>query len=119
MISFFGGWVSGALGIGGGCIFNPCLLALGVHPKVSGATGMYLVMFSSMSSCFINWHANNLNFEYGILLGVLASLASICGLFFAELYVKRTGKASIFVWILCAVFLLSILITPYTSMMMK
>lgn len=48
-ISFFGGWVSGALGIGGGSVYSPCLLAMGVNPKVSGATGMYLVMFSSLN----------------------------------------------------------------------
>lgn len=92
MISFGGGWVSGALGIGGGSIYNPCLLAMGVHPKVSSATGMYLVMFSVINSCVVNWQQDNMNFEYGAWLGLLASAASICGLFFADLYIKRTGR---------------------------
>lgn len=30
--SFIGGWVSGALGLGGGSIFNPLLLSMGVPP---------------------------------------------------------------------------------------
>jgi len=91
-ISFGGGWVSGALGIGGGSIYNPCLLAMGVHPKVAGATGMYLVMFSALNSCVVNWQSNNLNLDYSIWLGILSSAASIMGLFFADLYVRRTGR---------------------------
>lgn len=53
LIGFFGGWVAGALGLGGGAIFNPALLALGVPPVVSSATGMYLVSFSKVASCFV------------------------------------------------------------------
>ena len=113
-ISFGGGWVSGALGLGGGSIYNPCLLAMGVHPKVSGATGMYLVMFSAINSCTVNWLQHNLNFEYGLWLGILASAASMCGLFFADLYVKRTGKQSVFVWLLCVIFFMTIIVTPAT-----
>lgn len=30
--SFVGGWVSGALGLGGGSIFNPLLLSMGCPP---------------------------------------------------------------------------------------
>lgn len=30
--AFWGGWVSGALGLGGGCIFNPLMISMGVLP---------------------------------------------------------------------------------------
>jgi len=62
MIGFLGGWVAGALGLGGGSIYNPALLTLGVPPKVSAATGMYLVTFSTVSSCFIYFLNNQLVF---------------------------------------------------------
>lgn len=48
--SFFGGLVSGALGLGGGSIFNPLLLSLGCPPTVASCTGMYMVIFSTMTS---------------------------------------------------------------------
>lgn len=32
LFGFLGGWVSGALGLGGGAIFNPLLLSMGVPP---------------------------------------------------------------------------------------
>ena len=31
-LGFVGGWVAGALGLGGGAIFNPALLTMGVPP---------------------------------------------------------------------------------------
>lgn len=31
-VSFLGGWISGALGMGGGSVFNPLLLSMGVPP---------------------------------------------------------------------------------------
>lgn len=48
--SFLGGWVSGALGLGGGSIFNPLLLSMGCPPQVASATGMYMIIFSTGAS---------------------------------------------------------------------
>lgn len=48
--SLVGGWVSGAFGLGGGAIFNPLLLSFGVPPKVSSATGMYMIIFATMAT---------------------------------------------------------------------
>ena len=50
VFSFFGGWVSGALGLGGGSIFNPLLLGLGCPPKVASSTGMYMMIWSTGAS---------------------------------------------------------------------
>ena len=52
-IGFISGWVAGALGLGGGCVYNPALLAMGIPPKVSSATGLYLVTFSKIASVFV------------------------------------------------------------------
>jgi uncharacterized membrane protein YfcA len=49
-VAFIGGWVSGALGLGGGAIFNPVLLSMGIPPSVASSTGMYLVMFTTFGS---------------------------------------------------------------------
>ena len=53
IFAFLGGWVSGALGLGGGAIFNPLLLSMGVPPKVSSSTGMYMIMFSTKASSVV------------------------------------------------------------------
>jgi uncharacterized membrane protein YfcA len=50
IFAFLGGWVSGALGLGGGAIFNPLLLSYGVPPAVASSTGMYMIMFTTFGS---------------------------------------------------------------------
>ena len=111
-IGFIGGWVAGALGLGGGSIYNPALLTLGVHPRVSGATGMYLVLFSTINSSFVNFLNGMINLPYGVWLGSMSMIGSILGLIFVDWYIKRSGRQSIFVWVLVFVFLLSVIATP-------
>jgi uncharacterized membrane protein YfcA len=53
ILGFVGGFVAGALGLGGGSIYNPVLLSLGVPPKTSSATGMYLVGYSTVAASFV------------------------------------------------------------------
>ena len=53
LLGFFGGLISGALGLGGGVIFNPCLLTLGLPPLVSSASGLYLVTFSKIATTVV------------------------------------------------------------------
>ena len=50
LVSLAGGWVAAALGLGGGSIFNPVLLSMGIPPAVSSNTGMYLVMFTQVNT---------------------------------------------------------------------
>ena len=53
VFAFLGGWISGALGLGGGSIFNPLMISMGVPPTVSTSTGMYMIMLSTLSSSII------------------------------------------------------------------
>lgn len=53
IFAFMGGWVGGALGLGGGAIFNPLMISLGVPPSVSTSTGMYMIMYSSAVTTII------------------------------------------------------------------
>lgn len=64
MLGFFGGFLAGAFGLGGGVIFNPILLTLGMPPKVASATGSYLICFSKISSCLIYWQAGQYIWDY-------------------------------------------------------
>ena len=54
-IGFIGGVIAGALGLGGGSIYNPAFLEMGLVPQVSGATGMFLVLISTINSVLINY----------------------------------------------------------------
>lgn len=81
-VSFFGGLVSGALGLGGGSIYNPALLALGMDPRVSGATGMYLVLWAKLNSGVVNAVNDNIPWNYGAWLGLWTVIGSAIGMIF-------------------------------------
>jgi hypothetical protein len=53
VLGFMGGLIAGALGLGGGVIFNPVLLTMGLPPQVSGACSLYMVFFSKIASCLV------------------------------------------------------------------
>lgn len=111
-ISFFGGLVAGALGLGGGSIYGPALLYLGLDPRVSGSTGMYLVLWGAINACVINFLGGTLDISYGAWLGLWSVIGACVGLILTETAVKKTGRPSIFVWLLVGVFGLSVAITP-------
>lgn len=111
-IGFVGGLVAGALGLGGGSIYNPAFLTLGVHPKVSGATGMFLVLFSTINTCLVNYLNGFLHLNYGAWIGVWSVAGAFIGMSVTDRVVRLTGKPSILVWILVAVFVLSTAATP-------
>ena len=79
-LGFVGGLVAGSLGLGGGSIYNPALLSLGVHPKVSGATGMYLVLFSTVNTCLVNYLNGFLNMRYGLWIAFWSLIGSFVGM---------------------------------------
>ena len=112
MIGFVGGFVAGAFGLGGGSIYNPAFLTLGVHPKVSGSTGMYLVMLSTINTCVVNFMNGYLNVYYALWISLWSLAGSIIGMMVTDKVVKATGKASIIVWVLVFVFFISTIATP-------
>lgn len=111
-IGALGGWVAGALGLGGGSIYNPALLSLGCNPRVAGSTGMYLVLFSAFNSVIVNYLYGSIDIPYGLWISLWSMIGTVIGLYLADLYVKKSGKQSIFVWILVVVFIISAIVAP-------
>ena len=111
-IGFVGGLVAGALGLGGGSVYNPALLALGTHPRVSGATGMFLVLYGTVNTCLMNFLNGYLDITYACWISTFSLLGSIMGMMATDKVVKMTGKPSIMVWVLVFVFVISTISTP-------
>lgn len=89
MLGFFGGWIAGALGLGGGVIFNPILIAMNVPPKVSSATGMYLITFSKIATCIIYFLYGQLQLDYGVWTAFWSSVGAVAGLYGANWYMEK------------------------------
>ena len=91
-LGFFGGWVAGALGLGGGVIFNPLLLQMGVPPRVSSATGMYLITFSKIAACLIYIIVGELQVDYGLWVSAWSTGGAILGLWGANIYMAKVER---------------------------
>jgi uncharacterized protein len=70
-LGFFGGLVSGLLGVGGGILLVPIMtlfLLMPMHAAV--ATSMFTMIFTSLSGVAQHLTLGNVNLEYGLLLAV-------------------------------------------------
>ena len=112
MLGFAGGWVAGALGLGGGSIYNPALLAMGIPPRVSSATGLYLVTFSKIASVLVYFLDDLLDIPYGFWIGLWSCVGMVLGLCAAQVYMKKTGRQSIIVWVLTFLLFVSTVAIP-------
>ena len=99
-ITVAGGVLAGALGIGGGMVLGPMLLHLGVLPQVASATASFFVLVSSGSSVAALAAAGRLNLEYGAVLAATCLLSAVAGVALVGKLVKRSGKASLVVFLL-------------------
>ena len=111
-LGFGGGWVAGALGLGGGVIFNPLLLAMGVPPKVSSATGMYLITFSKIATCVLYFIFGQLEIDYGLWIAFWSTVGAIIGLKGANWYMDKFGRQSIIVFFLTLILSISVIGVP-------
>ena len=112
IFALLGGWVSGALGLGGGAIFNPLLLSMGVPPAVASSTGMYMIMFSTAGSSITYIVFGTLNIPFGLWIGGWCAVASIIGLYVLNKVVKKFDRQSPIVFLLTFVLGLSALLVP-------
>lgn len=110
--AFLGGFMSGALGLGGGAIFNPLLLSLGVQPSVASATGMYMILFSTSGSSIIYIIHKMLNLQFSFWIGFWCSSGSVLGLYILDKIIKRFDRQSPVVFALTMVLGLSSFLVP-------
>ncbi len=112
--------MSGLLGIGGGLIFGPLLLDMGLNPIVSTATSNFLVLFTSSSTTLQFMLIGALNLKYGIFLTVSSTVGSYIGTYLIQKLLDRTGRASILIFTMAVVEAISSVCIPlhtYTVML--
>lgn len=107
-LGFFGGTLSGALGLGGGVIFNPVLLLLGLPPYVVSASGLYLVTFSKIATSVVYLIYGQLDIPYGFMLAFWAMAGAVVATYGARWYERVSGRQSFIVWTLVLDFVLAI-----------
>ena len=103
IIAISGGILSSFVGIGGGIIYNPVIIGFGVHPSVSGATGMYMVLLGTFATSFQFFLLGMLPYDYSIAFGLLVIFATFVGIYTVNIAMKKNGKPSYLVFLLSGV----------------
>jgi len=83
------GILAGLLGIGGGAVLVPFLVALGYQPVVSIATSSLAILVTSISGSVQNWRMGYLDFRRIFYLGIPALLTSQIGVWLVNLLKSR------------------------------
>ena len=65
---------------------------MGVPPKVSSATGLYLVSYSTFAASLIFILNDSLDIYYGLWVSLWSVGGTILGLVAANFYMKKSGR---------------------------
>jgi len=104
--------LASAVGLGGGVVFNPVLIGLGVPPTVAASTGMYMIMFSAFLNSLTFWLFDNLPIIYAYWIGLWSSFGIAVFLSIIGAIIKKYDRPSIVVFILGAVIAASSIVVP-------
>jgi len=86
---------------------------MGVPPRVSSATGMYLVTFSKLSTCLLYYIFGLLELDYAFWVAGWSSFGGVIGLWATNWYMDKFGRQSIIVICLTIILLMSVVGVPY------
>jgi uncharacterized membrane protein YfcA len=82
----FSGILAGFLGIGGGTVLVPILVALGYAPVQAVATSSVAIVITSLSGTVQNWRMGYIDFKRVLALGLPALLTAQIGVYLANLF---------------------------------
>ncbi|TKW31629.1 hypothetical protein SEVIR_2G118200v4 [Setaria viridis] len=101
------GVMSGLFGIGGGLLLNPVLLQIGVPPKTASATTMFMVLFCASMSMVQFIILGVQGIATALVYAATCFVASVVGLAAIESAVRRSGRASLIVFMVAGILALS------------
>ena len=71
-LGLLAGALAGLLGIGGGLIFAPLLLWMGLSPHQALATSTFAIVPTAIGGSYTHWHARALQLKPGLAIGLSA-----------------------------------------------
>jgi uncharacterized membrane protein YfcA len=90
VLSFFGGFSSGLLGIGGGALMVPILhLTMGFPMHVTVATSMFIMVFTSISGAATHFSLGNVHISHAVFVCIGVIFGAQLGAYFSK---KISGK---------------------------
>ncbi|KAL8139444.1 hypothetical protein V2J09_005465 [Rumex salicifolius] len=105
------GTAGGMLGLGGGFVLSPFLLEMGIPPKVTGATAMFAITFSSSMSVVEYYLLHRFPVPYAVYFFGVAIVATLVGQLVITKLIEMVGRESVIVFVLAfTIFISAILL---------
>lgn len=100
------GVAAGLLGIGGGMVKGPIMLAMGVLPPVQSATASFMILFTASSTtlqfAIAGQFPGALQYDYALWFASVGFLGGVCGQKVVAHLVHKYKRESITVYLLAA-----------------
>ncbi|CAB9512660.1 Sulfite exporter TauE/SafE family protein [Seminavis robusta] len=100
---FLSGVVAALIGIGGGMVLGPMMLVMGIDPRVSTATNSTMIVVTSSSIAIMFVTSGMVPWSYAVFYFCVTFAGAWLGKSQIDGYVKRTGKASMLIFILASI----------------
>ena len=102
------GLFASIVGIGGGIFYIQILMNLGYPPFAASSTSMFIVMYSAAANSISYFISGKLNITNGLWLALWTTVGVIIRIFGANRLIQKTGRESIFIFVLALLLALSI-----------
>lgn len=112
MLSYVTGIAAGSLGIGGGMILGPFMLAMGMDPQMSTALSGFVVVFTSSSTSFQFTVAGAIHFRHAVNFMIFSLIGSAMGNIILKRIIRKYNRPSLVIWVVFSILVLSSIILP-------
>jgi len=109
------GFFSGMFGIGGGIVFGPLMLAMGIPPEVSSATSACMILFTSFTATTSFLVFGLLVYDYAVFCFVLGLIATYIGQKALTYLLNKSQRKSYIAFLIGGVVLISALLMTIQS----
>ena len=110
-LAMLSGFVGQMFGVGGGFMYGPMLLMLGVSPLVSSSTCLYMILFSNGVSFFQFAVYGQLNYIFVGALGLFVLVGVVGGMLLIGTLMKKYKRPSLIAFALGVAIVISTVIS--------
>ncbi|MGB7439455.1 MAG: sulfite exporter TauE/SafE family protein [Coleofasciculaceae cyanobacterium] len=104
----FAGILAGFLGIGGGTVLVPLLVALGYQPVQAVATSSLSIVITATSGTIQNWRMGYINYKNIFTIGLPALITAQIGAYLADLFPPYLLLAAFAILLLVNIYLIQL-----------
>jgi len=115
--SIVAGIVVGLLGMGGGNLIGPMLLAMGVRPEISTISSSFTIFISSGTAAAMYFITGLIDFQYAGWFFLLSVIGSLIGILILRKIAIKKQRVSLLIFCLFFILFASLIIIPTTGIL--